>query len=130
MKIVISHISADNGEAFIHFTHDSGACVSRWKPRTFDARIGDEIHVELDVNVIVRMGVNCKLNPCQTTIMVEANGIVTLQGLVVEQDDDGMAYLRLGPDAVIMLEAPYDELKGKWIELVLSQNAITATAIG
>ena len=86
--------------------------------------------MELDVNVIVRMGVNCKLNPCQTTIMAEANGVVTLQGLVVEQDDDGMAYLRLGPDAVIMLEAPYDELKGKWIELVLSPNAIAATAIG
>ena len=78
---------------------------------------------ELDVDVPIVHGENAQPTAERTYRIESDSEWVTLVGVVDGIDLDGLVYLRLGSDAIVMIEAQPDQFaSGDWLRVVVPLN--------
>lgn len=117
MKIHIESVQANGSGALeIVFSSTAGRGRGIWSkgvPTT-----GRSYDVELDVNEPVKIGINATLSDSEQCSISTREEKVVLCGNVESVDDDGMVYLRLSTDCIIMLESEPEAVQpGRWLML-------------
>ncbi|MDD9941114.1 MAG: hypothetical protein OXU20_08760 [Myxococcales bacterium] len=113
----------------VQFESAVGAGRGRWGSEKHP-KIGERYSVELDVD-----GGISKYRPEFVDAAVAASICVTqghtvLCGLLEAVDPDGMGYLRLGADCLVMIEIDMDRAEtGSWVRLKVPQMELELTPI-
>ena len=91
-----------------------------------------EVHVEIDIEQEIEFGKNAEASDNRSfSIQFDSeNETVIFKGKIEDQDNDGMAYLRISSDCLLMVESKHSNLKDKFIELSVSIADIEITPIG
>ncbi len=130
MKVTI--VSADNHDSHCvaRFQCRTGTGLARWAGREPPA-VGRPISAELDCHAVISFGANASFGKSGALGVAElGGGLLSIQAYVEGQDDDGMTYLRLSEDCIIMVESLETGLEGAWLHFVVAADQITLTPSG
>ena len=127
MKITLDNIYEVHGKIVVKFTSSIGFGSGMW--------VGAQ-RPEKMKNYDVELDVNRNLDEIATTTLrrdfhmqTEEGNAVTFSGVVETVDDDGMTYLRLAPDCLLMVESKNSSFaEGDWIQVKLSAYDLGVSA--
>ena len=92
---------------------------------------GQELDVELDFSDRLRKGQNAAAASDGEFRVRQQGEQAVLEGMVESLDDDGLLYLRLGDDCLVMVDStPGEFLIGDWIRIHCASEKLGLTAIG
>lgn len=131
MKINIIAVRNDSSEAVVSFRCQIGDAVALWRSTKLLPLVGQEYQAELDTGVVLR----------DDAIIHGASSVKSQLGCVgpktrliatIESvDDDGMAYLRLAPDCILMVESAGESVRpGVTVALDLEPTDLEVTPSG
>lgn len=132
MRVRIQSTRQKSGELLVDFLYANGRGTARWSSKVGNVACGQDADVELDVDAVIRIGVNCWTSETGNIgVSVDEDGFVRLLMAVEHQDDDGLIYGRLGRDCLVMIESNCGErlVIGSRIDLRVQPNHLTLTAI-
>lgn len=130
MKISVQQVKGGSGEPYeVLFSCNAGQGWSRWSSPEAPG-VGSSYDVELDVDDSIELGRNAVFSEEGSSgVAIDANGVI-LVGVVESRDEDGMTYLRLASDCLLMIESDDDLPTGRCIRLSLSSNALELIPFG
>lgn len=104
MQVTVTRVlsEAGSGRWRVRFESSRGAGAGVWSSREAP-EIGRERYVEFDVDEEVPLN-RTLVSPPEGTPFEESDGHILLRCVVEQVDDDGMVYLRIGHDSLIMAE--------------------------
>jgi hypothetical protein len=115
----------------VHFTCAAGDAEAIWKSKTLTPVNGREYDVELDIDPILRMGENAAVELGLMPALAMIGTQVQIVAIVEQVDDDGMVYLRLSPDCIVMIESAGPKIQcGQALRLVREPMALQVTPFG
>ncbi len=119
MRITITDIRELEGSSIVTFECDLGKGAARWKNPRARAKVAHKYDVEIDLELTLRIGDNCQVSSERVPrISLEGNSVIVV-GSVDGIDVDGMVYLRLAPDCLVMVETDGDAVReAMWLEIV------------
>lgn len=113
----------------VRFQCQSGETWGNWSNHQLVPRRSQDYSVELDVDQVMTLGQNASYSRQSECAVNHEEGLVTLNGLVEDRDDDGMIYLRIAPDCLMMIESEGAEIqKGKWLQVRLEPSFLRISA--
>lgn len=98
-----------DGSSIVRFRCAAGIGAGKWLVSFWQYSVAT--FAELDITPVIELGRNMDINPHETTDCIECSQSETIiVGTVESIDDDGMAYIRLSVDCLIMVESVPGEL--------------------
>ena len=92
---------------------------------------GDEVGVEFNIDSKIELEKNAwTTSQRQTSISRDSDNEIQVTGLVDGQDDDGVLYLRVAPNCLIMIESETLGLAGQWIQVQVGVKDFNVTQVG
>jgi hypothetical protein len=131
MRIRVVDVKKDeSGPTYVTFEAAAGTAAARWASRAQDPESGKEYHVELDIDVTADKNTKARDAHVDTRCLFMIGSNVVVRGTVEAVDEDGLAYLRLSPDCLVMLETAGDIGAGDVIQMDLPPSSVSITTIG
>jgi hypothetical protein len=127
--IVTSAVLGEDGLMRVWFECAAGRSVACWKSAHIQPSAGMIYDVELDLEGPVEVGHNARFCASGPPYLA-GNGGVTMRTSVEDADEDGMLYLRLTDDCLVMAESTGEVLAGTTLELSFSDTSVFLTPIG
>jgi hypothetical protein len=130
MKLRVTNIQNDNCEAWpiVRFECASGIGKAVWKSQKIHPEINAEYSAELDIECV---GHSIRIHRDRVHQPIShSTDNVTLRGSIESVDNDGLGYLRLSNDCLVMLDAVSPELVGAIVELTVAVAELTVYAHG
>lgn len=130
MKITIMDLKIIGGATVVNFSSDLGCGIVKWgggdKPN-----IGYEYDVEIDIGKTIDE-IYFSNNENKDKYLISSNENFTfINGKIESIDEDGMVYLRLAQDCLIMIESVNSKInQGDWIGLNIMYEDIEIFAQG
>lgn len=98
-----------DGSSIVRFRCAAGIGAGKWLVSVWQYSV--ETYAELDITPVLELGRIMDINPHETNDCIECSQSETIIiGKVESLDDDGMAYIRLSDDCLIMVESVHGEL--------------------
>lgn len=129
MKVELVAVSREESGFRVQFECGSGVGIASWMGRTAP-RVGQQMNVEIDIEDAISFPETARTSDRYEYKVSHRDGDVTFEGVVEDQDDDGMSYFRVSVDCLLMLDSAEEDLKGQWLELNVSVNSVKMTPIG
>ena len=131
MRIHIIEIFEVNSQTAIRFASDIGVGVACWKSKGAPV-VGDTLQVEFDINVPIEKGRNAFIaDKMVFTMDHDCDHSIVLCGVVDSVDDDGMVYLRLTEDCLVMIESRAGHVQvGEWLLLRCKIESVAISIVG
>lgn len=108
-----------------------GRGVARWAGKRFNPVVGAEYDVEFELGVALDPGITAKRTYHPRPFLAVRNARVAFNALIEAIDEDGMTYLRLSEDCLIMADAnPGVARTGDWWEFEIGPHNFRMFAIG
>jgi hypothetical protein len=114
MRINLLAVSKFGEQVSVLFSTQSGNGKAIWNG-TGKPVVGQQLDVEFDVDLVVDFGSNSSANEQHESGVSTDDATTTFQGLIEHQDDDGMCYVRIFRDCILMLESSQGNLTGRWV---------------
>ncbi|WP_444897337.1 hypothetical protein [Microbulbifer sp. SSSA005] len=130
MKIKIISFETVDGNTVVNFGSDVGDGIATWVGANKPVK-NYEYDVEIDIEKSIGQ-VKSSNNESEGrySISLEDNSTL-ISGEIESVEEDGMAYLRLSQDCLIMIESGDSEVKGgDWISLKIQCEDIEVSAQG
>jgi len=131
MKIKILAIM-NHEPNLVDFHCNAGDAVGLWRSSKLRPVVGQQYEVELDTSVMLRDDAII-LTPDQSLIthLERLNPTTRLTATVERVDDDGMAYLRVATDCILMAESQGTLVRpGVMVSLTLEPTELQISPIG
>lgn len=124
MKVKVLRVEDGGREALMET--DAGQATLRVHSKPGTPSAGRTYSAELSVQDALVLGKNAWLAE-ERAYLIERRGTdLALVGLVDGVDEDGLVYLRLGSDALVMIEAaPQEIVSGSWLRVIISAEKVT-----
>jgi hypothetical protein len=123
---IVSVGEGKEGQVMVTFAAPCGVAVAQWRGRD-RARPGDSYDIEFDVFVIVDRASNAQTAEDQAPAMMFRGEAVLLCGSIEAVYDDGVAYLRLAPDCIMMVNTAGDISAGDFVQISVPASALAIT---
>lgn len=130
MKIIILNVQEVNGDVFVSFQSAAGQATAKWM-NSENPRVDCCYDVELDTDKSISESIAENSIKFPSTALSSQEDIVFMYGVIESVEDDGVAYLRLVPDALVMIESgDMQFFEGDYVLLKLKSSEIEVTAHG
>lgn len=129
MHVKIIAVSGEQSRPRVQFDTGIGIGVATWSGQIIP-REGKEVDVEIDIDERIDFSQNAQVGDQDDYGVSHYDKNVVFRGLIEDQDDDGMSYLRIAPDCLVMIESEEHSLKGTWLRLEVSMESVRITPIG
>lgn len=114
-------------QPILEFSTSIGSGIGCWHNNNLPNE-GEWVSVELDINEILKIGFNANLSTDKVCFIRHSEDENEIQGIVDGIDEDGLIYLRLTPDCLIMVESSEDQIKeGDYILLRINAKNFVIT---
>ena len=121
MKIQVRSFDADN--CLVEFACAAEIATGYWDSDMAVPRPETAIHVELDIDDPLVLGENVESTDAREATIVTAGSTNVLVCCVESVDDDGMAYLRVSDNCLVMAECDISEIgEGDWLSVKLAAS--------
>lgn len=124
---VVAVTRAGQGGGTVTLRSDLGAVSARWAGTTRAPVEGAEYHVELDLDLVLDRATNTRVVEAAAPALHDDGERVVVQAIVEAVADDGVAYLRLAPDALVMVETTGGFMAGDHVRVTAPAGAVTVT---
>lgn len=125
MKIKIVKIISAN---IVEFSTNVGIGIGTWNNN--EIKEGAQYTVELDIEQKLEIGNNVKIVSEKGCFIRYSEHENEIQGVIDGVDEDGMIYLRLSIDCLIMIESPKEHFKeGDYLLLTVNVNNLRITEV-
>jgi len=114
------------------FKCPAGTGTARWNSTNYQALVGCEYSVELDIDEMALCGSTLVSAANKTFSLSEEDGEIMMTGMVDGIDDDGLFYFRLDPSCIIMVSAIQDRpvSQHEWLTIRVESERLTMTPFG
>lgn len=130
MRITISDVEMVDGEVFVYFKSAAGQAFAKWMNSEYP-RLNYCYDVELDTDKSISESVTEGFIDMPRDNLSMQGDVVFMYGALESIEDDGMAYLRLSPDALVMIESGEKRFSaGESVLLKFEKSEIEVTALG
>jgi hypothetical protein len=129
MRIKLLAVSNFGDQASVQFSTENGIGKAIWKG-TGKPVVGQELDVEFHVDLIVDFGTNSSANEQHESGVSAEDTTTTFKGLIEGQDDDGVCYMRIFRDCILMLESLAGNLTGRWVTVTAPIELVRMFPIG
>lgn len=120
MNISVNEIyTTSDDEIFVLFSFKGNVVKGIWK-RSSIPHINDNVSIELDINIKLALGHNTKIICSKATRGNYLKGKNIITAICEDIDDDGMLYLRICSDCLVMAECQNNLNKGCTLEIEIS----------
>lgn len=120
MRVVIKSVDAQTDRSEVVVISALGEGTVLWGPGRPLPSPGDELSVEFAVCIPIRLGQAVAFVDSRQSCFYTHNGITHICGKVEGRDEDGVVYLRLATDCLLMVESDLPEgSTGKWVAVTL-----------
>lgn len=129
MRVAVEGIDALSKCLSITFRAAGGRAKARWNSSRHRPSVGDSLSCELDVDLDIKFGVNASVSEDGSALEAH-DGYTTIRGVVESIDEDGMLFLRLSEDCLLMVQSrgfPPD--LGTRISFQVTDNDLVLTPI-
>ena len=128
MRVIITRVDA--GLSRVRFRSDFGAAEAGWHGEL--PAVGEAYDVELDVDLELSSANAEPLLEHEARSLTSSGGCIRLVASVEQVDDDGMLFLRMAPNAVLMIESRPESgfVCGQLLRVTLPEGALELTPIG
>jgi hypothetical protein len=131
MRIQITEVTAEHsGVVAVGFQSVPGSARARWLGNNCAPVSGKSYDVELDVDALADANTNMRIVAEPDTGISSNGATVRLCAMIEDMDEDGMAYLRLSDDCLLMIEVAGEVAVGSAVEIRFPQEAVTVTVTG
>ena len=130
MKITINDVFEYEEKIIVSFYSTVGAGFAKWASSEKPSK-NNSYDVELDIEKTVSEAWDKKNSyKPKSALMVDGTKVI-VQGILESIDEDGMAYLRISPDGLIMIEAGEGTFsEDENVILLLEYTDLKVTALG
>src|SRR5260221_1354651 len=104
MRAQVTWLTQTEDEIFVSFRTQLGTFVARWASKVHAPLQGKEYEVELDLDCVLGLNSNTRAADGVAPKLFNEGDQIVVQATVEAVDDDGMAYLRLARDCLIMVQ--------------------------
>ena len=126
MRIKILRILNDR---VVEFSSNAGNGIGTW--RGTDLKQGGVYGIEIDIDTQINLGVNATMVSDTSWYIRHTESRNELQGVIDGVDEDGLAYLRLAIDCIVMVESSNKDLStGDTLLLTIEPNELILTPVG
>lgn len=130
MKITILDVAKVNGGYFVSFKSGAGQGIAKWMNEK-NPVASHSYDVELDTDKTISDVSKDASNQTPENALTIDGDKVLMFGILESIEDDGMAYLRLSPDGLVMIEVGDDSLsEGESMLLEIERSDLEVTAQG
>jgi len=121
-----------NGDYLVCFKAISGRLAARWHPEDKwpMLHVGQCLDAELDVDADLIYGETARPGEIGKLGTDHDESSVKIWGCVEGQDEDGMTYVRVARDFILMLDAMDEGLEGSWVELTFPIDKVKMVITG
>lgn len=133
MRILVTGVAEHrDGAPGVAFSCAIGSAVARWQGKTQEPHVGAEYDVELDIDDVLRPGDTLQLIESSQAAIKHSEEVNEIIGLVEAVDDDGMLFVRLSPDCLMMVEITHQERlgPGQWLRMRVPRQALSVWPFG
>lgn len=130
MRIKVMQVARNRDGTIVTCGTTLGVATANWASRNRVPVEGAEYDVELDLDVVLERAKNMLPDDAAVPALFIEGDWVTLHATVEGVDDDGVAYLRLARDCLIMVETVGEISAGKAIRVTVPPSAISVTPFG
>jgi hypothetical protein len=127
---VVSVERADDGALVVAFTAPCGIANARWRGEGIAPQVERECDVELDVSVTADRAINTKNTQIVLPSLLTQVDTVLLRGGIEGVDEDGLAYLRIASDCLLMIDTAGGISVGDVVEICVPSSALSITPTG
>ncbi len=130
MKIIVLDLIRVNEDSFVSFQCDSGEGIAKWMNKRSPI-VNNSYDVEFDIYKTISETIQNRFKQIPENALSIDGNTVFIFGALESIEDDGMAYLRLSTDCLIMIEtgeASFNE--GEKILLKIEHCDLEVTAQG
>ena len=104
MKVRVLEVTQHSEEtSIVRFESAAGTALARWASAALEPRVGEEYSAELDFRVV--LSEDARTIESDANAFEELEGLVRVSGRVESVDADGMLYLRVSRDCLLMIES-------------------------
>jgi len=127
MKTTISKVF-DGEPRKVEFLCSAGGAIATWHGKSLPEK-GKAYDSELDITETLALGTNCSKSDLRKfTLIRDDDSTTRVIGMVDSIDEDGMVYLRLADDCLIMIESSIGTFaESDWITLCINSDAFHIT---
>jgi hypothetical protein len=129
MRTTIVDVSHQGRSILARFDTIIGSAWAVWNGSTAP-QPGKTYDVEIDIEDQIDLSKNARIISDSHMAITGDKSHVTLAGVVEEQDGDGMAYLRIARDCLIMIEVFEGAFKGRCLEILVPTQAVGLSPFG
>jgi hypothetical protein len=127
---VISVETASDGALMATFGSLCATASAHWRSKKFTPHAGEEYDVELDVSVIADRATNTRSVEVASPALFVQGEMVLLRGAVEGVEDDGLVYLRMAPDCLVMVDTAGGISTGDVVQICVPSSALSITPTG
>jgi hypothetical protein len=127
---VVSTKQGADGHLYVTFEASPGRAVARWSSKRYKPEIGRSYDVELDADTAADRQTNTNTGRTDVRSLRFENDEVVVEGSVESIDDDGLAYVRLSDDCLLMIETAGAFSAGEALRIILPAQALSVTPTG
>ena len=131
MRIQVTEVIPErSGVVTVGFQSVRGSARARWLGKNHAPVLGKSYDVELDVDAVADASTNMPMVAKSDTGISFTDETVRLSVVIEDMDEDGMAYLRLSDDCLLMMEVVGEIAVGSNVEIRVPHDAVTVTVTG
>jgi hypothetical protein len=127
---IVAAASNETLPSLVTFESTAGTARARWVSKEHQPRIDKSYDVELDVDGTVSEKTNARKTGESSPGIAGNDEETVLRARVESVDVDGMAYLRLATDCLVMIETEGEFSAGDFIEIRLPPKSVSVTVTG
>ena len=131
MRIQLVEVTLDQAGALLVTFHSAlGVARARWVSETQPPLVGKAYDVELDIDASIDRTTNARNVEGDGACLFTEGDHTLLRGSVEAVEDDGLAYLRLATDCLVMIDTAGNISRGEVIEISLPSISFSVTVVG
>jgi hypothetical protein len=131
MRIQVVSISQEaDGHLSVTFDSAAGRARAKWVSKSHKPEVGKAYDVEMDADTTADRQTNTSDGRQDRRGIRIENDRVMLDANIEAIDDDGLAYLRLADDCLLMIETSGDFSAGEVLCVTLPFHAVSVTVTG
>lgn len=128
---ILSCVQLSDGSIAVRFRTAAGEGEAVWAGKRVTPIGGMVCTAEIDVDDVIEIGRTAAATEAGELSLSRQGDQVCMTGFVEDIDSDGMAFFRLAPDCLCMVQAhPGHGGPGQWLKLTFDRSLLVLTPVG